>query len=139
MAGTCDYGEGLSGSINAENYWCISCYIYIILNEVQSVQTFPKDLTLQNIDIYKPQNTDLIHNYISYLKILYGKNTEQSKKKILFRLYAMHLLGTSMSTHIILYLTLRRLMSYIYMEHPFLMFLDHTQRRSTVGRTPLDE
>ena len=30
-------------------------------------------------------------------------------------------------------------MSYIYMEHPFLMFLDHTQRRSTVGKTPLDE
>ena len=25
------------------------------------------------------------------------------------------------------------------MEHPFLMFLDHSQRRSTVGRTPLDE
>ena len=45
------------------------------------------------------------------------------------------------------YLTLRLLMSYIYiyiyiyiyMEHPFLMFLDHTQRRTTVGRTPLDE
>jgi len=36
-------------------------------------------------------------------------------------------------------LTLRLLMPYIYMEHPFLMFLDHTQRRSTVGRTPLDE
>ena len=42
-------------------------------------------------------------------------------------------------------LTFRQLMSYIYiyiyiyMEHPFLMFLDHTQRRSTVGRTPLDE
>ena len=37
--------------------------------------------------------------------------------------------------------TLRLLMSYIYiyMEHLFLMFLDHTQRRSTVGRTPLDE
>jgi len=34
-------------------------------------------------------------------------------------------------------------MSYIYMymcvERLFLMFLDHTQRRSTVGRTPLDE
>jgi len=28
---------------------------------------------------------------------------------------------------------------YIYMEHLFLMFLDHTQRRSTVGSTPLDE
>jgi len=25
------------------------------------------------------------------------------------------------------------------MEQPFVMFLDHTQRRSTVGRTPLDE
>jgi hypothetical protein len=25
------------------------------------------------------------------------------------------------------------------MEHQFLMFLDHTQRRATVGRTPLDE
>ena len=54
-------------------------------------------------------------------------------------------------------LTLRLLMSYIYiyththiyiyiyiythtyMAHPFLMFLDHTQRCSTVGRTPLDE
>jgi hypothetical protein len=42
-------------------------------------------------------------------------------------------------------LNLRPLMSYIYiyiyiyMEHLFLMFLDHTQRRSTVGRTPLDE
>ena len=44
-------------------------------------------------------------------------------------------------------LTLRLLMSYIYiyiyiyiyMERIFLMFLGHTQRRSTVGRTPLDE
>ena len=43
-------------------------------------------------------------------------------------------------------LTLRLLMYvyiyiyiYIYMEHLFLMFLDHTQRRTTVGRTPLDE
>jgi hypothetical protein len=29
-------------------------------------------------------------------------------------------------------------MSYINMEHPFLMFLDHTQRRTTVCWTPLD-
>ena len=38
-------------------------------------------------------------------------------------------------------LTLMPLMSYIYiyMEHPFLMFLDHTLRRTTAGRTPLDE
>jgi hypothetical protein len=42
-------------------------------------------------------------------------------------------------------LTLRLIMSYIYiyiciyMEQLFLMFLDHTLRRSTVGMTPLDE
>ena len=40
-------------------------------------------------------------------------------------------------------LTHRLLMSYIYiyiyMQRLFLMFLHHTQRRSTVGRTPLDE
>ena len=38
-------------------------------------------------------------------------------------------------------LTLRLLMSYIYiyMERLFLMLLDHTQRRTTIGRTPLDE
>ena len=36
-------------------------------------------------------------------------------------------------------LTLRLLMSYIYMEHLILMFLDHTQRCSTVGRTRQDE
>jgi hypothetical protein len=36
-------------------------------------------------------------------------------------------------------LSLRLLMSHIYMEHLFWMFLDHTRRRSTVGRTPLDE
>ena len=38
-------------------------------------------------------------------------------------------------------LTFRLLMPYIYiyMEQIFLMFLDHTQWRSTVGRTPLDE
>ena len=43
-------------------------------------------------------------------------------------------------------LTLRLLMSYIYiyiyiyiyMEHLFLMFLDHTQRRTTVGRPPAE-
>ena len=53
----------------------------------------------------------------------------------------MHVAATTVS------LTLRLLMSYIYiyiyiyiyMEHIFLMFLDHTRRRTTVGRTPLDE
>ena len=47
--------------------------------------------------------------------------------------------GRNATTKYLVTLTLRRLMSYIYMEHPFLMFLDHTQRRSTVGRSPLVE
>ena len=57
--------------------------------------------------------------------------------------YLLTLLGAHHFLHVssirVKLLTLRLLMSYIYMEHPFLMFLDHTQRRSTVGRTPLDE
>ena len=57
--------------------------------------------------------------------------------------YLLALLGAHNFLHVsrkrVKLLTFRRLMSYIYMEHPFLMFLDHTQRRSTVGRTPLDE
>ena len=57
--------------------------------------------------------------------------------------YLLVLLGDHHFLHVsrirVKLLTFRRLMSYIYMENPFLMFLDHTQRRSTVGRTPLDE
>jgi len=56
--------------------------------------------------------------------------------------YLLALLGAHHFLHVsrirVKLLTLRRLMSYIY-GAPFLMFLDHTQRRSTVGRTPLDE
>ena len=63
--------------------------------------------------------------------------------------YLLALLGAHHFLHVsrirVKLLTFRLLMSYIYiyiyiyMEHPFMMFLDHTQRRSTVGRTPLDE
>ena len=57
--------------------------------------------------------------------------------------YLLALLGAHHFLHVsrirVKLLTFRLLMSYIYMEHPFLMFLDYTQRRSTVGRTPLDE
>ena len=56
--------------------------------------------------------------------------------------YLLALLGAHNFLHVsrirVKSLTFRRLTSYIYMEHPFLMFLDHT-RRTTVGRTPLDE
>jgi len=45
--------------------------------------------------------------------------------------YLLALLGTHHFLHVsrirVKSLTLRLLMSYIYMEHPFLMFLDHTQ------------
>ena len=59
--------------------------------------------------------------------------------------YLLALLGAHNFLHVsrimVKSLTLRLLMSYIYtyMERIFLMFLDHTQRRTTVGRTPLDE
>ena len=57
--------------------------------------------------------------------------------------YLLALLGAHHFLHVsrirVKALTLRLLMSYTYMDRLFLMFLDHTQRRSTVGRTPLDE
>ena len=57
--------------------------------------------------------------------------------------YLLALLGVHHFLHVsrirVKLLTISLLMSYIYMERLFLMFLDHTQRRSTVGRTPLDE
>ena len=57
--------------------------------------------------------------------------------------YLLALLGAHHFLHVsrirVKLLTFRLLISYIYMEHPFLMFLDHTQRRRTVGRTPLDK
>ena len=61
--------------------------------------------------------------------------------------YLLALLGAHHFLHVsrirVKSLTLRLLKSYIYiyiyMEHPFLMFLEHTQRRTTVGRTPLDD
>ena len=66
-------------------------------------------------------------------------NPELNSICCLLALLAHHFLHVSRIR--VKYLTLRLLMSYIYiyMEHLFLMFLDHTQRRSTVGRTPLDE
>ena len=46
----------------------------------------------------------------------------------------VHLVNPQVTNVIYIYIYI-----YIYMEHLFLMFLDHTQRRTTVGRTPLDE
>ena len=85
-------------------------------------RTLKKELCVKLV-IYKdlnPLNDEL--NPICYLLALLGDH---------------HFLHVSRIT--VKSLTLRQLMSYIYMEHLFLMFLDHTQRRTTVGRTPLDE
>ena len=64
-------------------------------------------------------------------------NPELNPICYLLALLAHHFLHVSRIR--VISLTIRLLMSYICMERLFLMFLDHTQRRSTVGRTPLDK
>ena len=64
-------------------------------------------------------------------------NVELNPICYLLALLAHHFLHVSRIS--VKSLTLRLLMSYMYMERLFLMFLGHTQLRSTVGRTPLDE
>ena len=91
---------------------CLSCFLYFGF------------IVLTSCLFFNPLNSEL--NPICYLLALLG---------------AYHFLHVSRIR--VKSLTLRLLMSYIYiyiyMEHLFLMFLDHTQRCSTVGRTPLDE
>ena len=89
---------------------------------------WPKKMINQEIHHFNPLNAEL--NPICYLLALLGPH------------HFLHISRIRVKS-----LTLRLLMSYIYiyiyiciyMEHQFLMFLDHTQRRTTVGRTPLDE
>jgi len=89
----------------------LSCLALVELTEYLEVDV--------NSELIKPLNAEL--NPISYMLALLAH-------------HFLHISRIRVKT-----LTLRLLMSYIYMEHPFLMFLDHTQRRSTVGKTPLDE
>ena len=79
-----------------------------------------------NVRIFNPLNPKL--NPIFYLLALLGAHHFLHVSRIRVKLLTFRLL----MSHIYIYI-------YIHMEHPFLMFLDHTQRRSTVGRTPLDE
>ena len=71
------------------------------------------------------------------VKLINPLNAELNPICYLLALLAHHFLHVSRIR--VKSLTLRLLMSYMYMECLFLMFLDHTQRHSTVGRTPLDE
>ena len=86
-----------------------------------SIQRFLDSTHLLSLlTLFNPLNPEL--NHICYLLALLGAH------------HFLHFSRIRVKS-----LTLRLLMSYIYMEHLFLMFLDHTQRRTTVGRTPLDE
>ena len=72
-------------------------------------------------DIFNPLNTEL--NPICYLLALLGAHHFPHVSRIRVKSLTLRLLTSYI---------------YIYLEHQFLMFLDHT-RRSTVGGTPLDE
>ena len=78
-----------------------------------------------------------VYSYVLHTNKVNPLNAELNPICYLLALLAHHFLHVSRIR--VKSLTLRLLMSniYIYIEHLFLMFLDHT-RRSTVGRTPLD-
>ena len=84
------------------------------------------------VDIY-----NIIYNKIYIHVFLNPLNPELNPICYLLALLAHYFLHVSRIR--VKLLTIRLLMSYIYMERLFLIFLDHTQRRSTVGMTPLDE
>ena len=81
--------------------------------------------------------TDNKFSTLQFTTVLNPLNPESNPICYFLALLAHHFLHISRLR--VKSLTLRLLMSYIYMEHLFLMSLDHTQRRTTVGRTPLDE
>ena len=119
-----------------------SCYVRVMYSETYSlIFCKPKNWSSEDLpDVVSSPST-------SVLNLRNGYSTEEvpllrRKTKNLTacrRVFLKLLFAQSFSLLRLYVLTLRRLMSYIYMEHPFLMFLNHTQRRSTVGRTPLDE
>ena len=79
-----------------------------------------------------------IKQYVDITSLFDPLNAELNPICHLLALLGVHFLHISRIR--VKSLTLGLLMPYIvYMEHLFLMFLDHTQRRTTVGRSPLDE
>ena len=105
-----------------------------------------------NFGTYLSQEVSEINFWVpSLTRFLHSRNSIYSINPLNAELnpicYLLALLGAHHFPHVsrirVKLLTFRLLMSYIYIyiyiEHPFLMFLDYTQRRSTVGRTPLDE
>jgi len=102
------------------------------------------DTLLQYLQHYKAQTLQCSVKFQTSHSILHrllqlGRQTQHFFLRHQDELWQNYLKSATSVHQLALVLTLRRLMSYTYMQHPFLMFLDHTQRRSTVGRTPLDE
>ena len=97
-------------------------YQNLFATSIRSTYTYFCEEAFSQLEIINPLNPEL--NPICYLLALIGAHHFLHVSRIQVKLLTFRLL--------MLYI-------YIYMEHPFLMFLDHTQRRSTVGRTPLDE
>ena len=114
----------------------------IILANTASIDTvlFVSDLLLVSAIKLSPLSGLYVRLHI---EVFNPSNAELNPICYLLALLAHHFLYVSRIR--VKSLTLRLLMSYIYiyiyiyMERLLLMFLDHTQRRSTVGRTPLDE
>ena len=91
---------------------------------------------------FNPLNAEL--NPICYLLALLGPHHFLHVSRIRVKSLTLRLLISYIYIYIYVYIYVYiyiyiYVCIYIYMEHQFLMFLDHTQRRTTVGRTPLDE
>ena len=108
----------------------------IILANTASIDTvlFVSDLLLVSAIKLSPLSGLYVRLHI---EVFNPSNAELNPICYLLALLAHHFLYVSRIR--VKSLTLRLLMSYIYMERLLLMFLDHTQRRTTVGRTPMDE
>ena len=81
-----------------------------------------KDCTCFKNVSFNPLKPELIS--ICYLLALLGVHHFLHVSRIRVKLLTFRLLMSYVYIYIYIYI-------YIYMEHPFLMFLDHTQRRNT--------
>jgi len=97
-------------------------------------------VTCRKYKLLDLQNSHTKQSKYKILKTYFMKRKRMIKKRLEINplnpelnpiCYLLALLGAHHFLHVsrirVKLLTLRRLMSYIYMEHPFLMFLDHTQ------------
>ena len=104
--------------------------MFVVQNvyKIQKVTNLALSKQHTKINVFNPLNAEL--NPICYLLALLGAHHFLHVSRIKVKSLTLRLL----MSYIYIYIYI-----YIYMEHLFLMFLDNTQRRSTVGRTPLDE